>query len=267
MGFHSVSSNAVEKVDEEFFKDSEAQGRTPYMSRDEMETVVLEHREHGARLAWSFLKEWRIRLPADEVISVVGAALCQAAYNFDPSRGVAFKTFLYYHLRGMLIKEITQMLQDRKMYEAAVEDPSASAATIDQLTHSVWPFRLVESNTPEKSYEKNEVSNICWTACAQLDPLEQEIVIRQFVNDETLIDIAKDLEYCRCHISRVKSRAIKKMREFLGAKEFSSPELGEVMLKQERAKRKDYSGGRGRRKANREKSDLQALYSLLKRVA
>lgn len=210
------------------------------------EAVILENREHGRRLAWSFLSSWRIRLPQDEVVSIVGTALCESAIRFDPSRNVAFKTFFFYHLRGLLLKEISRMIRDSRSLQSLSEDPGTDSG--DTLT--IAPSsELLSSDTqsPEQLMEKQEIAQLCETAAKELDSLEYEVVFRHFVNDESLSDISKQLSYCRCHISRVKSRGLKKLKAFI-APYFESKENDEPVQADALANRK-YKGGRGRRKA------------------
>ena len=218
------------------------------LSLKKINDLVIEHRDHGRRLAWSFLSSWRIRLPQDDVISVVGAALCEAAHRFDPSREVAFKTFFFYHLRGMLLKEISKMIDDQKLMQL-----STGANDNEPVVSASWDYTVVENENPEKLIEKKELSLACWRACQKLDELEREVLMRYFVNDEPLIDIANNLNYCRCHISRVKSRALIKLSKYL------SDELGKdlkdidnIRLPKKASLAKaiatNYKGGRGRRK-------------------
>lgn len=240
------------------------------LSRKKIDQLILEHREHGKRLAWSFLSSWRVRMGQDEVLSVVGAALCEAANRFDPSRDVAFKTFFFYHLRGMLLKEIARVIQEQKVLQFMPTGLGADALRSEQYIPGNWSLQLVENNNPERIIEKRQVASACWEACAQLDTLEQEVLVRYFVYDEPLVQIAKELDYCRCHISRVKSRALNKLSRLLknsavlverarlaaqvevDEEEETEGSLDDLALAPARgrsaAQRKNYTGGRGRRK-------------------
>ncbi len=238
----------------------------------QMEETILEHREHGRRLAWSFLSSWRIRMPQDEVVSVVGAALCEAAIRFDPSKEVAFKTFFFYHLRGMLLKEISRIIQEQKILQFIPNGMVGNDYRGEQLSVAPIIPPLIETNNPEKIIEQKQVAGACWDACTQLDPLEQEVLIRCFVYDEPLVSIAKELKYCRCHISRVKSRALAKLSQLLSEDdvlkdryEDSEVSLEEIALPRAKSSRKKvgYTGGRGRRKRKSEQKRSAVLEQLL----
>ena len=49
----------------------------PKLSQDGVDKIVIENRELGMRLAWSLLKNWRVRIREDEVVSAVGASLVE----------------------------------------------------------------------------------------------------------------------------------------------------------------------------------------------
>ncbi|MFN8390282.1 MAG: sigma-70 family RNA polymerase sigma factor [Bdellovibrionota bacterium] len=236
---------------------------------DRMEALILEHREHGRRLAWSFLTTWRVRLRQDEVISIVGAALCEAANRFDESRGVSFKTFFFYHLRGMLLKEIARMINEQRVLQYYPH------TTIGEYTPGEQPGLRssavvpVEQNNPERLMERKETAKITWEACAFLDDLEQEVILRHFVYDQPLIDIADELNYCRCHISRVKSRGLAKLQKHLRKAvqpTEQSWDTGETRISPEAraavdGAKKSYTGGRGRR---RQQAPLKSVGKLPK---
>jgi AraC-like DNA-binding protein len=62
--------------------------------------------------------------------------------------------------------------------------------------------------SPDESLLKRQVAHISEAACLRLDPLEREVIMRIFLNEEQLMDIAQSLGYSRCHISRVKKKAL-----------------------------------------------------------
>lgn len=243
MGLAQVNEVALKKAK----NTSKKKALPKKLSLKKINDLVIEHRDHGRRLAWSFLSSWRIRLPQDDVISVVGAALCEAAHRFDPSREVAFKTFFFYHLRGMLLKEISRMIDDQKLMQL-----STGSSDSEPVISASWDYTVVENENPEKIIEKKELSIACWRACQKLDELEREVLIRYFVNDEPLIEIATQLNYCRCHISRVKSRALVKLSKYLSEElgtDLADIEMIRLPKKSSNVKQiANYKGGRGRRK-------------------
>ncbi|MCB0358269.1 MAG: hypothetical protein KDD44_01485, partial [Bdellovibrionales bacterium] len=90
--------------------------KQPPLSREQINQLIVDHQVDGQKMAWKLLNRWRLRLPKEDVVSIVGIALCEAGNRFDPSYQATFRTFFFYHLRGVLIKEVTRMIQDRNTY-------------------------------------------------------------------------------------------------------------------------------------------------------
>ena len=81
--------------------------RGPGLTEFEKEDLITQSRLKARKLARSILRKWNARLDLQEVDSIVDLSLCEAAHRFDPSVGASFMTFLFYHLRGNLIRTIT----------------------------------------------------------------------------------------------------------------------------------------------------------------
>lgn len=227
----------------------------PKLSAKKREELILENYDQSMRVGWKMLSSWRVRMPEDEVISIVGAALCDAAYRFDPSRGVGFQTFFFYHLRGLFIKEITRIVQEQNT-TVFVPNHVLGGEAEEGFSNPKWFFRLIDSNHPERILQEREKNIAVWNACSELDALEQEVLVRVFVKDEQLVSVADELNYCRCHISRVKSRALKKLKAGLVADEDSDAQS-----------KKRYKGGRGRRRDGDTLSNAELLQDALASIA
>lgn len=225
------------------------------LSKAEIDELIVSHQEDGLRMAWKLLNRWRIKLPADDVVSIVGIALCEAGIRFDPSYETSFRTFFFYHLRGVLIKEVTKMINDKnnvglRSLPGDADGDAYSTYYIDRSNAN-----LIERKTPENIFAERQVGELCQLAIEHLDELEREVIIRFFVKDESIVDIAKELGYCRCHLSRVKNRALKTLSKVLApihkatANTGKLPELvGKPAKLRLPPKKAGYTGGRGRRK-------------------
>jgi RNA polymerase sigma factor (sigma-70 family) len=222
----------------------------------EAHQLITENYETGKRLAWSFLNKWRVRIEEDEVLSITGAALCEAANRFKSELGVNFKTFLFYYLRGMLLKEITKRVRDQRMRTPFI--PSLAAANDDArgvALENLLPMQLElsdEYHTPEALLEKKQRAVLCREATAGLDELEQQILERYFADNQSVVEIAKSLGYCRCHISRVKSKALETLSDnlrVLNPQEHSAAEHSLILRK-----KTNYRGVRGRRRLGQERA-------------
>ena len=191
------------------------------LSEEAKEKVIIRSRSKARKLAKSILRRWNARLDLNEIDSIVDLSLCEAAARFSPDMGASFMTFLFYHLRGNLIRTISSAANsnlvpfafDGEGDEDMMHGLSQSFEIADALTGS-------EVQKPDEILIKNEALQLSITARDKLDTLAKEVLERIFVQEEQLIDIAYDLGYSRCHISRVKRRALEHMYDHL------SPDLG-----------------------------------------
>lgn len=203
------------------------------LSYDEL---VLNHRENGRKLARSILRRWQVSMPAEEVDSIVDLTLCEAATRYDVNKGASFITFLFYHLRGHLVRAVASATSDSQLFMAVAQssgiDVSDWATANEDTAVSVLPDftldRQTEVESPEMLLMKKEKAALCLTAVHKLDELEREIIDRSYGQDEPLVDIANLLGYSRCHVSRVKKRALDRIRDFIGS--VSSDYLAEIAI-------------------------------------
>lgn len=213
------------------------------LDQDLVEELILTHRPSARKLSRSLLRAWRARLDLQELDSLVDLALCEAASRFNPRKGASFMTFLYYHLRGFLIKFIKESLKNSNMLvnyndleEGQAESNSASKVTnFNDVAQALCNF---DQPLPDEIVYRNEVSKISNQACAKLDNLEKEVVYRLFVLEQSVIDIADTLNYSRCHVSRIKKKVLKQLQSDLnGALNDGSEELPEIEEESEESRR------------------------------
>lgn len=204
------------------------QGAKPKAPVVNFEKLVIDHRENGRKLARSILRRWRVRMAASEIDSIVDLTLCEAASRFSPKKGAAFMTFFFYHLRGQLVRAVSSAAQNCSMFVNA-----GSASDMDpgdfrfQASETVFLSLAEESSAvphevenPEELLLKKEKTEICESACRQLSDLERTIIMRSFRDDESLVDIARSMGYSRCHISRVKKKALDILKSAMGTEIF-----------------------------------------------
>ena len=184
------------------------------------DNIVLKYREKARKLARSILRKWRSRLDLEEVDSVVDLSLCEAVKRYDASKGASFMTFMFYHLRGNLIRTVSTAANSNILPILDQESTSGDG----EGSHSSWMNRGIvrgvsateiaealtggEREQPDNHLLRKELAELSRKACGKLDELEREVVRRIYEQEEQLLDIAHTLGYSRCHISRVKRRAL-----------------------------------------------------------
>lgn len=195
--------------------------KAPKPKKISVEELILSHRDNGRKLGRSMLKRWNIKLHADEIDSMVDYALCDAANRYCFDKGASFMTFFYYHLRGHLVRLVADAANTSNIFISSAT--SNGGELTDYLSTSSDAYVLPETaavkqksfETPEDYLLKKEELEFCQGQVRKLDVLEQEVVARSYATDEALVDIAKSLGYSRCHVSRVKKRALAKLKRLL----------------------------------------------------
>ncbi len=217
--------------------------------------LVLEHREKARKMAMSILRRWHARLEMDEIESTVDVSLCEAVRNFNPSMGASFITFMFYHLKGNLVRAVTSSASANGIpmvnYESVETDIDTS-----EHSHSFSSTELAEALStkdallPDEIVYRQEMINLSLKACDKLDDLEKEVVKSVLLGEEQVLDVATRLGYSRCHISRVKKKALGVLfSELKGAgwQDNNVRELIESMQNEEKSASRRRAAHRGQR--------------------
>ncbi|MCB0331754.1 MAG: sigma-70 family RNA polymerase sigma factor [Bdellovibrionales bacterium] len=185
------------------------------LSLREQEKLVLEFRIKARKLGRSILRKWHARLDLQEVDSVVDLSLCEAVKRFDPKKGASFMTFLYYHLKGNLIRAVSAAAQANFIpgldteREAQEDTPAITALEVVEAVSGT------DQRQPDELLLQKELVHLSKDACTRLDPLEKQVIERLYLQGEQLMQIANSLGYSRCHISRVKKKALEHLQNDL----------------------------------------------------
>jgi len=185
------------------------------LTSSERENLVLDFRLKARKLARSILRKWHARLDLQEVDSVVDLSLCEAVKRFDPTKGASFMTFLFYHLRGNLIRAVsaaasanTVPVADNRSEEQKGKGRKRAGSRGINAIEVAEALCSHEYMLPDEVLFKKELVNLSTEACEKLDALEREVIYRIYIKEQQLMDIAHSLGYSRCHISRVKKKAL-----------------------------------------------------------
>jgi RNA polymerase sigma factor (sigma-70 family) len=192
----------------------------------EQESLILNYRERARKLGRSMLRKWQSRMDLEEVDSVVDLSLCEAVKRFNPSFGASFMTFLFYHLKGNLVKAVSAAVSTSLIPAAIAELTQEDVGDYGSVKYSASTLNAMELAEavsgqdipqPDEALLRKEIRSKSSNACERLDALEREIIKRLFVQEQQIIDIASTLGYSRCHISRVKRKALNALQEELSS--------------------------------------------------
>ncbi len=191
----------------------------------QQEALILKYRLKARKLGRSILRRWHARMDLDEVDSLVDLSLCEAVKRFNPTKGASFMTFLFYHLKGNLVRSVAAAAASSALPAGILEDPAVSRSDTDMMgemslrgLNSAEIAEAVSSQDapqPDEALWKKQLHDQSSLACEKLDSLEREIIKRIFIHEQQIMDIAASLGYSRCHISRVKKKALETLYDEL----------------------------------------------------
>ena len=217
----------------------------PTVSNASPDRLIETFRSYSHAISAEVLRKY----PAVDRDDIVGAAelgLVEAANNFDPSRGVLFKTFAYYRIRGAIYDSLRKLgwfakdaarlrfesganefLKDYADIAPPASSPDASAQELQDLTTSVVNcyFLSLTSMTEElpesgvKSAEERcmdrEISERLREALAKLPEKNREVLEAYYFQDETLESIGKRLGLSKSWLSRLHAKSLEMLRTVL----------------------------------------------------
>jgi RNA polymerase sigma factor (sigma-70 family) len=274
-----ASQVAISQQDSgEFALLGSAKASVETLSEEERSSLVVKYRLKARKLSRSILRKWHARLDLQEVDSVVDLSLCEAVRRFNPSKGASFMTFMYFHLRGNLIRAVAGAVQDSVIPSFEDQEVTGYAAQVDDSSTSQIQTRAPKiadivsalygdgQTSPDDELYKIQVARIMTSARSKLDKLEQEVIERLYFHEHPLLDIADSLGYSRCHISRVKKRALRILGMEI-AKHLPHLKNCEINLDEDDARANIISRRNIRRRRPRAKKTSEARSSRLFAVA
>ena len=190
----------------------------PFEGSKALDQLIMENRDSARKIAHSLLRRWRVALPLDEIESLVDLTLCEAANRYSPDQGASFMTFFFYYVWGNLARNIGKLARISQYFVTPGNslDSLSSAVTNKLYLHVLhqehWTASGEESNAPEQLLLSRERVFLCNKALNKLDAVDREVLLRLYDGDESLVDIARTLGYSRCHISRIKKRALRQFQ-------------------------------------------------------
>lgn len=221
----------------------------------QLEELILSH----LPLVRHILGRLAARLPRGVDVDNLQAAgvlgLVEAANRFDPSRGIAFKTFAYTRIRGAILDELRrnspfpQELQEkiariRKVLQLL--PPPVKVAVLaektglseDEVTDCLGAMRLLRSvswsefmsqhtrciaqERPEDHLELDERKQLLSEAITQLPETERLVVTLYYMEDLRLKEIGQVLGLSESRVCRLLKAAEFRLEEGIRAREKSS---------------------------------------------
>ncbi len=219
------------------------------LMRDEL---IVQHVDFVRHVLSKMIASLPNGVDAENLESAGILGLVEAAQQFEPSRGVAFKTFAYPRIRGAIIDELRrncplpqqmlkavaevrracETLEPPVTPEAISEATSLTASQVEEclvairLTRlGVWDEIIHGSHTtrasmddPEACVELKEAKQLV-AECIQMLPEQERVVISlYYLEDLRLKEIGTVLKLSESRISRVLAKAEFRLKEFVRAR-------------------------------------------------
>jgi len=217
----------------------------PTVSNASPDRLIETFRSYSHAISAEVLRKYPA-IDRDDIIGAAELGLVEAANNFDPSRGVLFKTFAYYRIRGAIYDSLRKMgwfakdaarlrfenganevLKDYADIAPTASSPEASAQELQDLTTSVvncyflsltsMTEELPESGvkSAEERYMDCEMRERLREALAKLPEKNREVLEAYYFQDETLESIGKRLGLSKSWLSRLHAKSLEMLRTVL----------------------------------------------------
>lgn len=173
---------------------------------EEQQKIVLEN----LRLVTLVIKKLNVNYDFNDLTSIGLIGLCKGAKSFDPSKGYKASTYL------------TRCIQNEIFYYfRSIRKPTNNAISIDTpiADNLTIEDTIADDVDIEEDMIKKDQLNIVKMAIQSLSEREQVVIVHRYeiggVEKLTQEQLAKKLNTSQANVSRLRSRAIKKIKKYI----------------------------------------------------
>jgi len=223
-------------------------------STSEVDNLVEAHRSYAQALAAQILRGLPSHVDRAEINAAAELGLVEAASGFDARRGVQFKTFAYYRVRGAVYDCLRKMnwatgavrrqlvadrgtndyLRDYTDGSMQATDAAAAGRELERITGSVVCSYLLSleslkfeiASTTESAEQKiqgDQTRQGLVAALAELPSNNRQVMEEYYFHDLSLEQIGEKLHLSKSWICRVHAKSLEMLREKLQAKAKAKP--------------------------------------------
>jgi len=215
--------------------------------KPDVQRLIESYQDYAHAIAAEVCRKLPSQLDRGELEAAADLGLVEAAQAFDPSRGVLFKTFAYYRIRGAVYDALRKMgwfskslYQQYKFEMAANEyskdysestpaagDVEAEYEEIKNFTGSVLSCYLLSledltqeiSDSSDKSPEQQALSNQeqqrLQEAISRLPDKNRRIIQWYYFEEKSLEEIGQQLGMSKSWICRVHAKSVEMLRDLM----------------------------------------------------
>ncbi|NNE10192.1 MAG: sigma-70 family RNA polymerase sigma factor [Gemmatimonadetes bacterium] len=227
------------------------------------EQLVEQHLPLVEALAHKILRSLPSFVDVEDLVGFGQIGLIEASRRFDAGRGVLFKTFAYYRIRGAIFDGIRKMtwfnardhVKDRKTvtYEAASNEILEDSAETERarpglisveeqieqtkdLIENIATAKLLsmdsdeapieiadETQDPHDITEVNQIATLMRAVVHKLDDKERSVIEDYYFNNKTLEEAGAKVGLSKSWTCRLHARALKKLLKLCEEQGLSAP--------------------------------------------
>ena len=209
--------------------------------------LIDKHRSYARAIAAEVLRRLPPHTEKDELEAAADLGLVEAAQAFDAGRGVQFKTFSYYRIRGAIYDSIRRATwlskaeYDKIRFEAAanayMEDQAQVAAPdsapehlLDSMTRAseslavcYWlsleaegmPSPEDPSLGAEERLIEDEQSRLLREAISRLPENQRTVLEGYYFQDKKFNEVADELGLSKSRVSRIHAKGLEALKSAL----------------------------------------------------
>jgi RNA polymerase sigma factor for flagellar operon FliA len=208
--------------------------------------LIEAYRSYSHAIAAEVLKKLPPSADRDDVIGAAELGLVEAAQNFDPSRGVLFKTFAYYRIRGAIYDALRKLGwlkgEPRLRGEAGANEylkdytgsapsepisPSNAYGELQQLTSAVLTSYMLsldglKSEVADPAHVSAEDALLERDACrqlknaiSQLPESNRRLIEQYYFHEATLEEIGRGMGLSKSWVCRLHAKSLDLLRELM----------------------------------------------------
>jgi RNA polymerase sigma factor FliA len=197
-------------------------------------------------IAENLRKSLRIRVDIEDLVSYGIEGLLRAHQGFDKNYNTTFTSYAYYRIRGTILDGCrregwmkrsraknkvaraagaNEYMQEASGNTSLPETFSEALGQVAEIVEDTMVIVLLEEATlaqvctvqppQENNVHRKEAQTLVQEAAEKLDEEELDVISRFYLRDESMVDIARSRGVSKSWISRIHSRAIRKMRRHL----------------------------------------------------
>ena len=215
--------------------------------------LIEANRSYARAIAGAVMRTLAANADRDDVIGAAELGLVEAARVFDPARGVSFKTFAHYRIRGAIYDALRKTLgrqeDPRLRFESAANEylgewsaarsvGSPAGHDLEQLTEAAgavmtgyllsldqMPCEVADEDgpNPEQIFERRESSEQVRDAIAHLPERNRKLIEDYYYHDLSLEEIGRKMGLSKSWTCRLHAKSLELLRTVLESAGKSSP--------------------------------------------